>query len=115
MNCFGHLDNQRNVFIASLERTLESVFKKVRIHNSGGGNVFIVASDRADMELVPPTDFSAVHRFLVAQVRSCYASQVATAPDRGRVLTDDYNPVDFYDANNREEFRRNMALGFRRN
>ncbi len=115
MNCFGHLDNQRNFFIASLERTLESVFKKVRIHNSGGGNVFIVASDRADMELVPPTDFSAVHRFLVAQVRSCYASQVATAPDRGRVLTDDYNPVDFYDANNREEFRRNMALGFRRN
>lgn len=115
MNCFGHLDNRRNFFIASLERTLESVFKKVKIHNSGGGNVFMVASDRADMELVPPTDFSDVHPVVVAQVRKCYGGLVSTAPDRGRILTDDYNPVDFYDAENREEFRRNMALGFRRN
>jgi hypothetical protein len=36
---------------------------------------------------------------------------VDTAPDSGRVLTDDYNPAEFYDARNREETRRKLAMG----
>jgi hypothetical protein len=34
---------------------------------------------------------------------------VETNPQQGRVLTDDYNPVDFYDAANREKMRRYLA------
>jgi hypothetical protein len=33
--------------------------------------------------------------------------------NRGVVLTDDYNPVEFYDARNRETLRRQLALGMR--
>ena len=29
----------------------------------------------------------------------------------GRVLTDDYNPAEFYDARNREDVRRRLATG----
>ena len=39
-----------------------------------------------------------------------YSSLMDTNPDHGRVLTDDFNPVDFFDAKNREVIRRNLAL-----
>ena len=36
-------------------------------------------------------------------VEAIYATRVATDPNHGRVLTDDFNPVEFYDAANREQ------------
>jgi len=36
-----------------------------------------------------------------------------THPDHGIVLTDDYNPVEFYDAPNREDIRRRLAQGMK--
>jgi hypothetical protein len=46
-------------------------------------------------------------------VQTLFASQADTVPDHGRVLTDDFNPVEFYDARNREEIRRKLALSAR--
>jgi hypothetical protein len=34
-------------------------------------------------------------------------------PNAGIVLTDDFNPVEFYDAANREQHRRALALSIR--
>ena len=38
-------------------------------------------------------------------------------PQQGRILRDDFNPVEFYDARNREDNRRNLVdlLGSSRN
>jgi len=39
---------------------------------------------------------------------------VDTPPEDGIVLTDDYNPAEFYDAWNRENLRRNLAKAAKR-
>ena len=38
---------------------------------------------------------------------------IETDPAHGIVLTDDYNPVEYYDAANREHFRRTTAIAMR--
>lgn len=114
MNCFGYLDSAKDYFIASLERTLEKNFRSVRIHNSGRGNVFMVASDRPEFEMVPLGSLDDVHPTVLPDVRRTLSTVVSTPPAHGRVLTDDYNPVEYYDASNREEFRHNMAIGMQR-
>jgi hypothetical protein len=35
---------------------------------------------------------------------------VQPSSGHGRVLTDDYNPAEFYDARHREDFRRRLAM-----
>ena len=35
-------------------------------------------------------------------------------PRHGQILTDDYNPVEFYDAANRENLRRYLAMAMAR-
>lgn len=114
LNCFGHLEGNKDFFMASLERTLQAVFKSVRIHNSGRGNVFMAASDRPDFDLVPPPDYNHVHASVKPDVIRSFVTLVNTDPTHGQVLTDDDNPVEYFDAANREQFRRNMALGMRR-
>ena len=46
-------------------------------------------------------------------MREAYSRLWEPNPAHGIVLTDDYNPVDFYDAANREKFRRTLALSMR--
>ena len=46
-------------------------------------------------------------------VENAFANRVSVEASRGRVLTDDHNPVDFYDAKNRELLRRQLALSYR--
>jgi len=43
-----------------------------------------------------------------------FSRVVGTAPEHGRVFTDDFNPAEFYDARNREETRRNQVERTRR-
>jgi hypothetical protein len=46
----------------------------------------------------------------VAEAQSVFAAAAEPIrPDAGTVLTDDFNPVDFHDARNRERFRRLLA------
>jgi hypothetical protein len=109
-NIFGALTGESKFFTASLARTLGAVFKSVRIHQATNGNTFLVASDQDPLRLRQRPDLDKVHptpRELVAQA---FDGIRAVNPDDGIVLTDDYNPVEFYDARNRELLRRQLAF-----
>ena len=113
INSFGEQIPGRDFFCASLERTLHSVFASLRAHATGNGNVFFVASDQPELILHPPPDLDDVHPFCRGLVTAAYQSQVNFQAEHGQILTDDYNPVDYYDAANREQLRRLLASRMR--
>ncbi|MBI2948984.1 MAG: fused MFS/spermidine synthase [Verrucomicrobia bacterium] len=113
INSFGSFEAGRDYFTASLEKTLRWVFASVRAHSEGSGgtvNVFFVASDQPDLRPLKEPDFGTVHPFVRHRARNAYATARASDPTHGIVLTDDYNPIEFYDAATREEHRRSLAL-----
>jgi spermidine synthase len=110
INSFASTQEGRDFFGASLHLTLQAVFQSVRLHSNGDGAIFFAASGRPAMEFVHPPNLAGVHPAVVQNLTSTYRHQVDTLPSHGRVLTDDYNPVEFYDARNREEIRRNLAM-----
>jgi spermidine synthase len=114
INTFADLDFGRDFFAASLAKTLASVFRSVRIHSGGEGNTMFVASQRAELKPVREFDFTTVHPSQLRNVQDAYAGLRETDPAHGIVLTDDFNPVEFYDARNREVLRRDRALAVRR-
>jgi predicted membrane-bound spermidine synthase len=113
INSFGHLEEGQDFFTASLNKTLKAVFPSVRIHTSGDGGIFFAASDRSALEFVHPPNLENIHPDVLRDTESTYAGRVEPLPGHGRVLTDDYNPAEFYDARNREEFRRRLAMAVR--
>ena len=113
INSFGELARGRDFFGASLHRTLQSVFPGVRVHTRGEGAIFFAATVRPDPHFVNQPDFSTVHPNVKPEVERIFSSVNEMPPDRGMVLTDDYNPAEFYDAKNREIIRRNLAMGAR--
>ena len=123
INSFGNFNPGEDFFTTSLFKTLTNVFPSVRIHTATGGNTFYVASPRAPLEMVHTPETTNVHPSQVSAAQMAYAGVIE--PGRtyrgltlnlanGRVLTDDFNPVDFYDAANREKIRRNLAMSMRR-
>ena len=46
INSFGNLQPGHDFLTASLDKTLKRVFRSVRIHTAGSGNVFFVASEQ---------------------------------------------------------------------
>ncbi len=110
INSFGENEVAKDFFGASLEKTLRAVFRNVRTHLSGNGNVFLVATDQAEFKEFRAPNFEAMHPLVRHSARQAYAGIRAPDPKHGIVLTDDFNPVDFYDAGNREAIRRNLAL-----
>jgi len=114
INIFGGREGSDNYFTASLAKTLAAVYSDVAIHQSGGGNTYLAARNGGKLELTPPEDYKHVHPTRQDEVRESFLNIVAMNPNRGIVLTDDYNPVEFYDAKNREYFRRHLALTFGR-
>ena len=113
LNSFGDTESGRDFFTASLDKTLKTVFRNVHIHGTGNGNIFFAASDQPEMILKNAPQLANVHGSCREEVRRACATRLQTDPDHGRVLTDDYNPVDYYDAANREQFRRLAASGMR--
>jgi predicted membrane-bound spermidine synthase len=113
INSFGNLETGRDFFTASLNKTLKAVFRSVVAHTSGDGGIFFVASDQAKLEFVHAPDLGNVHPEVLDDTKATYAGIVDTAPGHGRVLTDDHNPAEFYDARNREDFRRRLAMSVR--
>ena len=109
INTFAVLEGEHDFFAASLFKTLQSVFPSVFIHSGRYGNTLYVASVRPELKFVRQPDYSQVHPQALEQVREAYTRLSEPHPDHGRVLTDDYNPVEFYDAYNREETRKNLA------
>ena len=109
INSFGDFDAGRDFFVASLDKTLRSVFRSVRIHSAGNGNVFFVASDQEKLEISNPYELARAHPSVRNQIEAAFGTLQKTNPLSGRVLTDDFNPVDFYDAANRERLRRKLT------
>ena len=114
INSFGDFDRGKDFFTASLDKTLKAVFRSVRIHASPHGNIFFVASDQPELAILNPPDLELPHPWIRQQVQDAFASIQHVNPRHGRVLTDDFNPVEFYDAANREKIRRSLAAGMRR-
>jgi spermidine synthase len=115
MNVFGDFTPGRDFFMASLERTLRegAGFRSVKIHAAGGGNVFFVASDQPELKVLQAPDFEQVHPACRHQARTAFETLQQVDPAHGRVLTDDHNPLEYYDAANRERVRRDYALSVR--
>jgi SAM-dependent methyltransferase len=109
INSFGNFDPGHDFFTASLNKTLQAVFTTVRIHSNRGGNVFYVATDRPRLEFVHPPDLKDVHERVKWLAEGAYANVMETNPDHGRVLTDAFNPAEFYDAKNRENVRKGLV------
>ena len=109
INTFAVLEGEHDFFGASLFKTLQSVFPSVLIHSGRYGNTLYVASQKPGLKFVRQPDLSRVHALPLEQVREAYTRLREPHPDHGRVLTDDYNPVEFYDAINREETRKYLA------
>jgi spermidine synthase/uncharacterized membrane protein YvlD (DUF360 family) len=97
---------------ASMEKTLASAFRHVRVHSIDAGNLFFVASDRP-LRPVNAPDLTGVPTECVERVRLGLGNVVSTDPATGLVLTDDFNPVEFHDAAIREERRRRFTARMR--
>jgi len=113
MNTFADIAPPQDFMAASLLRTLSDVFPSVKVHGVPGGNTLFVASPRASLEILHAPAFADVHPDALSEVRQAFAEQLLINSSHGIVLTDDYNPVEFYDAPNREKFRRSLALSMR--
>jgi spermidine synthase len=110
INAFCQLDEGQDFLASSLAKTLKTVFHGVRLHTNGRGAIFFAAMNRADPQFVHQPDLAAVHPEARDDTKAALSGLVDAPADHGRVLTDDYNPVEFYDARNRENIRRRLAL-----
>jgi spermidine synthase len=110
INSFGQLGEDRDYFAASLNRTLKATFRSVRMHTSGHGEMFFAASDTPELRFLRTPNLDSIHPQARKNAEAAYYSVVEALPDHGRVLTDDFNPAEFFDAPNREDYRRAMAL-----
>ncbi len=102
---------------ASVVRTLEAVFERVDTYTTfraapGAtvGNLIVVAYDGPPRTLAPAALVGfPVHPIPSAQVFANLGRTLdSPSDDRAVLLTDDYNPMDFYDAELRESVRRHI-------
>jgi spermidine synthase len=115
VNTFCEFEAGNDFFGASLYKTLQAVFPQVLIHQlPNGGNALFVASQRPTLQIVHMPDFNHVHPHCKTEVEMAFESLREPDPGHGQILTDDYNPVEFYDAANRENLRRNLAMAMQR-
>ena len=113
INSFGGFDRNNDFLTASLDKTLKAVFRSVRIHAAGSGNIFFVAADQPELSLLSSANLELAHPSIRHQIQDAFASVQHVNPRHGRVLSDDFNPVEFYDAANRETIRRQLATSMR--
>lgn len=108
INCFGGTGQGRDFFLASMMKTLRAAFPHVELRAAENGNAFFAAS-ASPLRLVRRLDPQTVHPMVRDAAVRVLSSTQETDPTHGRVLTDDFNPVEFYDAANRERLRKNLA------
>ena len=113
INTFANPDLQVDFFSASLYKTLTNTFTSVRLHHGRNGNSLFVASARPKLAILHPPTYDHVYAAVREQVRDAFNTIREPNLDHGRVLTDDYNPVEYYDAANRESLRKTLALSAR--
>lgn len=110
INSFSELTEGHDYFASCLSKTLKAVFKGVKLHTQGQGATFFAAMDRPDPQILHAPDFTKIHERARLDTELAFKNVVEASADRGRVLTDDFNPLEFYDAKNREQIRRRLAL-----
>jgi predicted membrane-bound spermidine synthase len=110
INTFVDFADPRDWFGASLYKTLSSVFPSVVVHGAPSANTLFVASPRADLAMLHDPVLTGVHPAAIADVREAYERRWTPDPATGIVLTDDFNPLEYYDAAKRERYRRLLAL-----
>jgi hypothetical protein len=113
INLFGSLEDGQDFLAASVDRTLKSVFSGVRMHTSGAGQIYFAATPRPEPTFLCEPDFSDMYPDVEPDARSAFRNVAEAIPGHGLILTDDYNPTEYYDAHNREELRRRLALSAR--
>ncbi len=113
MNSFSDFKSGKDFFCGSLFKTMSDVFKSVVIHDGDNGNVFFVASAKNALERMRQPNLQGVHSHCFEEVKSTYDRFKKPDASAGIILTDDYNPVDFFDAKNRESLRTSLAWGMR--
>jgi spermidine synthase/MFS family permease len=105
INSFGELNPGKDFVPASLDKTLKSVFRNVRLHVAKGAGYF-VASDRLDLRIVRQLDLPSIPPDLRNKLQEALENVKTPDPADGMVLTDNYNPVEYWDAAYREAVRR---------
>ncbi len=75
--------------------------------------MLFVASPRPQLNLLQAPDFARINASVRRSVEIAFDRIVESDPNHGIVLTDDFNPTDYYDAVNRERFRRDLAFAGR--
>ncbi len=105
-------------YTASLHDTLKAVFPHVRIHGSGNGNVFFVAS-ASPLKVHQSPVFDLTHNSLQDSPDLTRRPQTAwnrvwrVSDGIGMVMTDDYNPIEYHDATHRESTRKGLVAGLK--
>jgi spermidine synthase len=113
INAFGDVEEGHDFFAASIRKTLGAVFQSVTIHGNGDGGLFFAAADRSSLQYLRTPDLNGVHPEVLRDTKDSFDGVINTSSEHGLVLTDDYNPAEFYDARNREQLRRRLALSSR--
>lgn len=113
INAFADPEPGKDFMAASLKKTLQAVFASVRLHSCEDGAIFYVASNHALTGFAREPDWSTFHPQVQRDAQEAFAHLVDTRPESGRILTDNYNPLEFYDAANREMVRRRLAFAAR--
>jgi predicted membrane-bound spermidine synthase len=108
INTFCNLESGQDFFAASLEKTLKSVFAGVRLHNDDG-QIYFVATKRNNPKFVRNPESDQIHPAVRSRVETAFTTVINTPLENGLILTDDFNPVEFHDAGNREILRRRFA------
>jgi len=113
MNAFGELPPEQDYFRDALGRTLSGVFRHVRLHASGNGNLLFVASCQPPQAPLVFPALDTIHALCRAQAQIGFTNICTLNLAQGDVLYDDRNPVEYYDARVRERLRRQLALSMR--
>jgi len=112
INVFCNVESGRDYFAASLEKTLKSVFDGVQLHYDDDQHYF-VATKRGNPRFIHNPETVLVHPALRSKVEKAFNQVIRISSPNGRILTDDYNPVEYYDAKNRETLRRRFVQNLR--
>lgn len=113
INTFADTGTTTDFLGSSLYKTLSAVFSSVLVHGTPGSNTLFVASAKPALAMLHTPSYAGVHPDALAEVHAAYARLWKPDVRAGIVLTDDYNPSDYYDAANREKLRRDLAMSMK--
>lgn len=109
LNCIVSTEPGEDVFLASLMRTMRSVFQHVRAYISPDGNVFILAKDSGSPEFVRDPRIAEIPEKFQERIVQTLGNVDRESRDNGMILRDDFNPIEFYDAAYRARAREQLA------